>query len=175
MMRAWFTPTPLSPFPSQRPELDDPEDEEGLLKSMDYVVSIIDELVAEGISLDRIVVAGFSQGCAMSLLTGMLSRHTGSIAGIMGIAGFFPLADRIVDLRRDRGLPEKASNVPVFLTRGTRDVLVPRRFFSGSQRTLQELGVSEESIEAHEYEGAGHTITGSILRDMGGWLQKVLA
>lgn len=48
MQTAWYTPTPLSPFPSSRPELNNPEDEEGMKFSIAYIVTLIDDLVSQG-------------------------------------------------------------------------------------------------------------------------------
>ena len=73
MMTAWFTPTSLSPYPSSRPELDDPEDEDGMLRSRTYVESLIDGLVEKGVPANRIVLGGFSQGHAIALVTGLIA------------------------------------------------------------------------------------------------------
>lgn len=155
MTAAWYIPTGLSPFPSQRPELDDPEDEAGIMKSTDYLVSLVDYLVAEGIPINRIVIGGFSQGCAMSLLIGLTSKYAGQFAGILGIAGYLPLADDIEKLRAKQNLPEKVEHMPTFLGRGTNDMLVPRRYMTIVEKRLAELGLSAEQVERHDYEGAG--------------------
>ena len=55
-------------------------------------MSLIDREVARGIPAHRIVLAGFSQGCAMALHTGLRLPH--KLAGIMALSGYLPLADR---------------------------------------------------------------------------------
>ena len=70
MQTAWYTLTPLSPFPSSRPELNNLEDKDGMKFSIAYIVTLIDDLVSQGIPETHIVLSGFSQGCAMTLLIG---------------------------------------------------------------------------------------------------------
>ena len=59
MSTAWYMPTPLSPYSSSRPELEDEEDEAGMKSSMTYLVSLIDDLVEKGVPEKRIVLGGF--------------------------------------------------------------------------------------------------------------------
>lgn len=174
MQNAWFHPTPLTPFPSQRPELDDPEDEDGMIQSAKYILSLIEHQVAQGIPLERIVIAGFSQGCAMSLLMGLTSKYSGKLGGICGLAGFLPLADRFGDLRRDAELPQQVGRIPIFFMRGTRDMLVPKRYYRLCTEKLQELGLADELVEAKEYNDLGHSLSGAVIRDVCDWLERVI-
>ena len=83
---AWYTPTAFSPFAPNRPELDEDEDEKGMLESVAYIESLIDACVNKGIPPERIVLGGFSQGCAMSLLTDFTSsKYSGRLAGVVGL------------------------------------------------------------------------------------------
>lgn len=175
MQRAWYTPTPLSPFPSQRPELDDPEDEDGLKQSVEYIESLIDDLVDRDIPPNRIVIGGFSQGCAVTLLAGLMSsRFAGKVAGVAGLMGYLPLADKIQRLRSEAGLPESVGDVPTFLARGKKDMLVPRRYLTIAQQKLIELGLKDTALEVHEYGGLGHTIHAPVIRDLCAWLEKIV-
>ncbi|KAL2356225.1 acyl-protein thioesterase 1 [Cryomyces antarcticus] len=185
MQQAWYTPSSLSPFPSSRPELDDEEDEAGMLESVAYIVGLIDGLVAEGVPAGRIVLAGFSQGAAMSLLTALISpRHSGRLAGVAALSGYLPIEKRIQALRAAAGLPETVGEMPVFVARGTKDMLVPRRYLRICVDALAELGMRERKseeegsgdgvLEVHEYEGMGHGTSGVELRDLCMWLEKVV-
>lgn len=174
MQQAWYTPSRLSPFPPSRPELEDEEDAEGMRASMQYIVSLIDEQVSKGIPENRIVLSGFSQGCAMTLLTGLTSNYAGRLAGLAGLMGYLPLPDKIQEMRADGGLPAEVGAVSVFLARGTKDMLVPRRYYSAALQKLKELGLKDDHIEAREYEGMGHTAGGAVLRDLCAWLEKVI-
>jgi len=99
-MRAWYD--------IYTPELVRREDEAGLRASVADVQALIDREVALGISPERVVLMGFSQGCAMALLAGL--RAPQRLAGIAGLSGYLPLAATTAAER-------SAANhdVPVFL------------------------------------------------------------
>lgn len=182
-----YTPTPLSPFPSQRPELDDPEDEDGLLTSVAYVETLIAELVTnQQIPVERIVIGGFSQGCAVTLLAGLVGeKFAGRVAGVLGLAGYLPLgAERVREVIEERGRGRGGEGegevkggrrmVKVFYMRGSVDRAVPMRYYRMCVEGLRELGVSEEQLTAKLYEGVGHTVNGEVLRDVCTWLEGII-
>jgi lysophospholipase-1 len=172
---AWYLPTSLSPYPPSRPELEDDEDEEGMMATVAYLTTLIDDLVKQGIPSNRIVLGGFSQGHAMSLLTGLVSKYAGQLGGLVGLSGYLPLPDRIPALRKEAGLPESvADGIEVFLARGTSDRLVPKRHHRLCYEKLYELGVKEELVTLKEYEGMVHVMGGPELRDMCTWLEHVV-
>ena len=174
MQQAWYTPTPLTAVPSSRPELDDPEDVDGLKKSVMYVEELIESLLSRGIALDRIVLGGFSQGHAVTLLAGLTSKYAGRLAGLVCLSGYLPLADQIQHLRSLNGLPESVGDVPIFLARGVPDPLVPKRYWATCLNKLGDLGWKKEAIELHEYEGLGHSVSGKELQDLSSWLYGVI-
>jgi len=173
---AWYLPTRLSPFPPSRPELEDDEDQEGMMASVAYITTLIDDLVAQGVHEQRIVVGGFSQGHAMALLTGLLSRkYAGKLGGLAGLSGYLPLIEQIPSLREEAGLSKVVNDeVKIFLARGTKDMLVPKRYHRLCCEGLYGLGIKEEQVVIHEYEGMGHVMGGAELRDLCAWLEKVL-
>ncbi|KAH7039121.1 hypothetical protein B0J12DRAFT_731309 [Macrophomina phaseolina] len=139
MQRTWYKPTPLSPFPSQRPELDDPEDEDGLKQSVAYMETPIDDLVGNGFPPNRIVIGGYSQDCVVSLLTGLISnKYAGKVAGVAGLLGCIPLP------RSDLEAKE-----------ASKDMLVPKTYLNSAQITLADLGLDGTALEVHEYDGLG--------------------
>jgi len=174
MQTAWYRPTSLTPPPTGRPELADDEDEEGLLGSVAYIESILDGLISKGIPPNRIVLAGFSQGCALSLLTELTSRYSGRLAGIVGLMGYLPLPERIQHLRTEAGLPHIVGEISMFLAKGGSDRLIPRSKWDESLKKLRELGTSESAMEVHEYQGLGHTVSPALLRDLSVWLERIL-
>lgn len=179
MDTAWFIPHPLPTLAPSRPELAPDDDEEGMLETVAYLESLIDAVVESGVPLNRIVLGGFSQGCAMSLLTHLTSsKYSGKLAGIVGLLGFLPLSDgkqRIQELREEHGLPRLIEDdVPVFLGRGTSDALIANRIWNYSLKGLTELGLKESQSEVHTYQGLTHTINGAVLRDVCVWLEKVV-
>ena len=74
-----------------------PEDETGLRSSQAAIEVLLAKEKARGIVAGRIVIAGFSQGCAMSFMTGL--RHAERLAGIVGLSGYLPLAETIATER----------------------------------------------------------------------------
>jgi len=170
---AWYTPSKLQVFPG-RPELEDEEDEEGMLETVAYIESLIEACEKKSIPSNRIVLGGFSQGCAMSLLTDLISKkYSGRLAGIVGLMGYLPLSKdrRLEDLRSHAGLPPTVGEVPVFIAKGKKDPMIPSSVWQRTLGKLGELGLSETSLEVHEYEGLGHTISGRVMQDMCNWLE----
>jgi lysophospholipase-2 len=85
------------------------------------------------------------------------------------------LAEGIAGLRVEKGLePVVDDDVQVFLARGTRDMMVPRRYHRLCSEKLRELGVKEECLTVKEYKGQGHSIGAGVLRDLCTWLEKVV-
>ena len=91
VMRAWYDILSLGT------DVDRREDEAGLRASMVEVEALIERERSRGIDASRIVLMGFSQGCAMTLMTGL--RHADRLAGLVGLSGYLPLASRLVDER----------------------------------------------------------------------------
>lgn len=117
------------------------EDESGLRESLAQVHALISREVARGVPARRIVLAGFSQGCALTLLAGL--RYPQRLAGLAGLSGYLPLA-------ASTAAEAHAANrdVPVFMAHGTRDeVVVPARGIA-SRDQLQALGWA---VEWHDY------------------------
>lgn len=171
---AWYTPSSLQPAPAGRPELAPDEDEDGLRKSVAYVESLIDDLTSRGIPPSRIVLGGFSQGCALALLTELTSRYAGKLAGIVGLMGYLPLPETIQRLRTEAGLPHVVGHVPMFLGRGNSDRLIPRSKWTEGLNKLKELGVDDGAMEIKEYEGLAHALSPAVLQDLSKWLARVV-
>ena len=140
------------------------QDEKGLRASLVLVEEIIAREKARGIPANRIVLAGFSQGCAMALLTGL--RHAERLAGIIGMSGYLPLAETT-----DRERSDANRLTPVFLAHGSQDPVVPLAAGTASRDALKALGYD---VEFHEYR-MPHSVCPQEIRDMNRWLLKVLA
>lgn len=151
---------------------DEEDDEEGMMRSVEYICGLIDQEIKEGkVPLERIVVGGFSQGCAISLLVGLLSRYKGKLAGVVGLSGYLPLSGKVGRSWSD-AKQEGQSITRWFLAHGSRDQLVPRRMFTSYK---EKLGTWEgDNVEAKVYEGMAHTSSGPEIRDLCSWLEKVV-
>ena len=173
-------PKPFSPIPMPRrsgepdPEEDDEEDDEdGMMKSVDYICGLVDKEVGAGVPVEKIVVGGFSQGCAISLLVGLMSRCEGKLGGVVGLSGYLPLSGRVgkmMEKREEKG--QDTRQTKWFLAHGSRDQLVPRRMFMRYKDKIE--GWEGERVEAKLYEGMGHSTVGAEIRDLCAWLERVV-
>ncbi|MFJ9451400.1 MULTISPECIES: alpha/beta hydrolase [unclassified Herbaspirillum] len=155
MMRAWYD--------IFTPDLVRREDEPGLRASQALVEALIAKEKARGIPAERIVLAGFSQGCAMTLQTGL--RHPEKLAGLMCLSGYLPLAATI---EAERHASNHAS--PIFMAHGRQDPVVVIARAEQSRDTLKALG---HDIEWHEYQ-MQHSVCQEEIDDIGQWLARVL-
>lgn len=139
------------------------EDEAGLRASMDEVRALIRQENERGVPSERIVLAGFSQGCAMALLTGL--RHDARLAGIVGMSGYLPLAATTSAERHAAN-----ADVPIFLAHGRFDGVVPVQRAIESRELLRSLG---HAVEWHEYP-MEHSVCMEEIEALNTFLVKVL-
>jgi len=186
MSTAWYTPSSFSPIPvgqsgsssvsqeedseSEEPA-DDSEDE--ILASVEYVCGLIDKEVERGVKLERIVLGGFSQGCAISLVLALSSRYKGRLGGLVGLSGYLPRGGKIYEGRKGFVKSQEVQRMRIFLAHGTKDMLVPMRVFREARKRVEKT-VGEEMVEVHEYAGMGHVTSGPEFRDMCAFLEKVV-
>lgn len=117
-------------------EMQGRQDEAGLRASLAQLEELLAAEKARGMPSHRIVLAGFSQGCAMSLLTGL--RHAERLAGIVGMSGYLPLAEHTAAERS-----EANAQTPIFLAHGMEDgVVIPQRGTT-SRDALRGLGYGD--------------------------------
>ncbi|MES2412213.1 MAG: alpha/beta hydrolase [Pseudomonadota bacterium] len=140
------------------------EDEGGLRTSQLAMEEIIASEKARGIPADKIVLGGFSQGCAMTLMIGL--RHAEKLAGLMCMSGYLPLADKIAAERS-----AASRDVPIFMGHGTRDPVIALERATASRDAMQAMGYQ---VEWHEYL-MEHSVCPQEIADMQSWLQRVLA
>ena len=155
-MRAWYD---IVAF-----DADAPQDEAGLRKSQQLVEALIAREVQRGIPPERIVLAGFSQGCAMALLTGL--RHPQRLAGIVGLSGYLPIASKTAAERNAAN-----QDTPIFLAHGTQDEVVSFDRAEASRDALLALGYN---VEWHEYP-MGHSVSPQEIRELDAFLVRVLS
>ena len=139
------------------------EDEVGLRESFGLVQQLIDRELAQGVPAQRIVLAGFSQGCAVALGAGL--RYPQRLAGLAGLSGYLPLADTTARERDTANV-----GVPIFLGHGTRDAVVPHARGVASRDALNNLGYR---VEWHEYP-MEHSVSLEEIADFNRWLLAVL-
>jgi phospholipase/carboxylesterase len=141
----------------------DRQDSAGIQKSERDVTALIVNEVARGIPYARIVLAGFSQGCAMALHTGL--RLPQRIAGIMALSGYLPLADRFANERMQAN-----AQTPVFMAHGTQDPVVVLARGDDSRKALEALG---HPVQWHTYP-MQHAVHPGEIADISAFLKQVL-
>jgi phospholipase/carboxylesterase len=155
-MRAWYD---ILGF-----DADAPQDEAGLRRSQQLVEALLAREKERGIPAHRIVLGGFSQGCAISLMTGL--RHPERLAGIMGLSGYLPLAAHTAAERSAASV-----QTPIFLAHGTHDEVIALERAEASRDALETLG---HEVEWHEYL-MGHAVTPLEIEELNAWLLRVLS
>jgi len=155
VMRAWYDITGA--------ELVRREDEAGLRASQQEVEAFIAREKARGIPASRIILAGFSQGCAMTIQTGL--RHPETLAGMICLSGYVPLADKLGAERTEASLA-----TPIFMAHGRHDNVVPFSRAQASHDVLVELGYQ---VEWHEYT-MQHSVCLEEVQDLSRFFKKVL-
>ncbi len=156
VMRAWYD---IAGTPLQRRE-----DEDGLRASQALVEALIERERERGMPASRIVLMGFSQGCAMTLLTGL--RHAERLAGLVGLSGYLPLAATTAAERSAAN-----ADVPIFLAHGRDDPMIGLDRALASRDALLALGYP---VQWHDY-AMPHSVCMDEIVDLNGWLLRVLA
>lgn len=155
IMPAWYD--------IRSPDLQQEEDEKGILQSAAALQTWIEHEMTLGIAPERILLAGFSQGGAIALYTGLTFPQ--KLAGIMALSTYLPLPERIKQQCSDH-----VKDLPVFVGHGSADNIVPLSAGENSAALLQQLGCS---ISLHRYNMA-HNVNQEEIGDIRSWLLHCL-
>lgn len=156
VMRAWYDIRTV--------QIDAEEDEAGIRASAAQVETLIARERERGVPDRRIVLAGFSQGGAIALHTGL--RHSPALAGILALSTYLPLPDRLS--------PEAApaaADVPILMCHGSADTIVPVELAERSRARLMEAGYA---VEWRSYP-MPHSVCPEEVADIATWLRRVLS
>jgi phospholipase/carboxylesterase len=155
VMRAWYDVKDV--------DLRRRADEKGVRGSEQILRDYVAEQLAQGIESKRIVVAGFSQGGAIALHTGL--RYSKPLAGIIALSTYLPLPELLAEERH-------ASNasIPIFLAHGQYDPVIPFQAGEDSRLQLEALGYN---VEWHSY-SMPHAVCPDEIVDIAVWLSSVL-
>ncbi len=139
------------------------EDAQGIRASQGLLEGLIARERARGIEARRIVLAGFSQGGAIALQTGL--RHPERLAGIMALSTWLPLAATLEVERSKANL-----DVPLFIAHGLHDEMVGIERALRSRDALEALGYA---VEYYEYP-MGHAVCPEEVAAIAAWLARTL-
>jgi phospholipase/carboxylesterase len=140
------------------------EDDAGLRDSFAAVHALIDREVARGVPAHRIVLGGFSQGCAVTLGAGL--RYPARLAGLAGMSGYLPIVATTAAERRDAN-----ALTPVFLAHGQRDPVIGLDRGIATRDALKALGMT---VEWHDYP-MEHSVSAEEVAHLQSFLLRVLA
>jgi phospholipase/carboxylesterase len=137
------------------------EDEKGLRTSQAAIEQLITHEKARGVAASRIVLAGFSQGCAMTLQTGL--RHPEKLAGLLCLSGYLPIHETLAAERHAAN-----HDTPIFMAHGRDDQVIP---ISRAQQTRDLLVAAGHPVDWHEYR-MQHAVCQEEIDDIGNWLRR---
>jgi phospholipase/carboxylesterase len=155
VMRAWYD------IPGQN--LNSNEDAAGIKISQSAVEKLISREKQIGIKSENIVLAGFSQGGAIALHTGL--RYPDKLAGILVLSSYLPLADMLVTEAH-----QSNSSAPIFMAHGHKDTVISPDLAISSKQKLLELGYG---VNWNMYQ-MEHSVCKDEISDISKWLKKIL-
>lgn len=155
VMRAWYDVT--------SPDLSQGQDVTGTRQSERQLRAWVKHETASGIPPKRIILAGFSQGGAIVLHTGL--RYPERLGGVMALSTYLPLADTVVDEKHTAN-----ADMPIFMAHGDQDPIIPLDLAVRSRDTLTALG---HPVEWHEYP-MQHSVCMEEIEAIAEWLRQKL-
>lgn len=156
VMRAWYDVVSA--------DLTAHQDQAGILRSAELIREVIEDQARQGISRNKIILAGFSQGGAMALHVGL--RETRPLAGIMALSCYLPLANEMPVTKA-----ENEDSFSIFMAHGDYDPIVPVQAGVMSREILAKLGYT---VIWNEYP-MEHSVCAEEITDISQWLQQVTA
>lgn len=153
-MRAWYDLFGLS--------MQHQQDEAGMREMQKNIEALIANEVAQGISEDNIVLAGFSQGGAMALFTAL--RHPKKLAGVLALSTYVSLKEQLAAEANPAN-----KDVPILMAHGSFDSVITLDTCLVSRHLLESLNYK---LEWHEYPMA-HSVCAEEIDDVSRFLNKV--
>ena len=155
-MRAWYDILEIS--------IDRRADEEGIIDSAQLVDTLLTEQIEAGISPQRLILAGFSQGAAMAYHVGLKQKHP--LAGILVLSGYLPLPESLV-----APLDQDSPVTPILCCHGIWDPVVPVKLGESSAKKVEQAGWP---LEWKTYP-APHSLHPDEVVEGGHWIRRILA
>lgn len=154
-MRAWYDIKSLDR---------DQEDETGIRESQAEVEALIRRENERGVPSENIILAGFSQGGAITIQTGL--RYPEKLAGLLCLSTYAPLSGMLANEAL-----EANQQTPIFLAHGSHDAVLPLELGSSAKAQLEAMGYS---VEWHEYM-MEHQVCLEEINDISRWIQSVFS
>ncbi len=137
-------------------------DQQGIEESISDVHRLIDLEQQSGIAADRVVIAGFSQGGVIALLTGL--QLINQICGVVGLSCYLPNSTQLIDQ------PADSQKLPAFIAHGLHDPMVP---FALGKQAAEQLGHQHYQVTWGEYP-VDHGVHPDEITALDNWLYKLM-
>ncbi len=157
VMRAWYDIIEISAVERK-------VDEAGIRESQRAIEALIEREISRGIPANKIVLAGFSQGGAIALQTGL--RYPQALAGILALSTYLPLASSL-----EVEASSANRSIPIFMAHGEQDTVIP---ISIAENSFKELGRLGYKADWHEYP-MPHSVSMEEIENIGAWLKQRFA
>jgi phospholipase/carboxylesterase len=154
-MRGWYDIANL--------DMNQQEDEQGIRLSEVSLLQLIERELDKGIDSSKIVLAGFSQGGALALHTGL--RLGKPLAGIVALSCYLPLNKHF---STERSIENQET--PIFIAHGMFDPIVPLQMGEQTKNVLSNL---DYTTQWHSYP-MQHTVNDELIVEIGKFLENVL-
>lgn len=151
-MRAWYDIRDMN--------LANRAESEGVAESVAQVEALIAREAERGIAAERLLLAGFSQGGAITLAAGIARAQP--LAGLIALSTYLPMTPA----QAQAALQPKAASQPVFMAHGQFDPVVPYAGGDMSANALRALGFE---VAWHRYP-MQHAVCAEEIRDLGDWM-----
>lgn len=164
VMRAWYDILAGAASAEISANIGKQEDAEGIRASQAEIEKLIAQEKQRGVAAKNIFLAGFSQGGAVVLHTGL--RHKEKLGGILALSTYLP---RPQTLQTESDV--SAKNTPIFMAHGQSDPVIPYDFGRASAEELLRQGYM---LEWHRY-NMPHSVCPEEIRDIEQWLTRRLS
>ncbi len=142
--------------------IEDKQDTVGMTQSRSTIDGIIEQLINAGFESKNIILAGFSQGGAVSYYTALRSEHR--LGGLLALSTYLPFLETT-----QNEASSVNQDIPIFASHGTYDPVVPMQLGQMSAEELQRLGY-EVKWQTYPME---HQVVMEQITDIGNWINQV--
>lgn len=153
---------------------DSEQDQTGIIASAKDILTLVSAEVKGGITQDRIVIGGFSQGGAIALTAGLLYKNISNastnkkdFAGILALSTYLPIESHFHELKT-----YVASNTPIYMTHGTSDKVISFEWANNSYHTLRDE-FKCKTIKFEPVPEMGHSFNWEGMKSIEMFLKKV--
>lgn len=143
---------------------DSKQDKEGVWHAVNLVKQLVEyEHKTTGVPYEKIMIAGFSQGGAVALATGLTFPER--LAGVLALSTYLPIAEDLLE-----SSSQANRKIPIMMAHGQSDMVLTYEIAQLSLRYLQQ---HDYAVDWREYPMA-HEVCPEEVRDISGWMKAVL-